>query len=91
MSEQRGNYLSHTCTAHTSDRAEDDEHRALLERRERLKSAIGRLKPDVKNALLLQAVTHYTQVRLARDSLLVRIGLLDPPFAELILRLVNIT
>lgn len=52
----------------------------------RLQAAIQSLSDDTRNALLLQAVQHYVQVKHFRDSLLVRVGLLDPHFASFLLK-----
>lgn len=52
----------------------------------RLQAALCSLSEDTRNALLLQAVQHYVQVKHFRDSLLVRVGLLDPRFAQNLLK-----
>jgi len=52
----------------------------------RLQAALRSLSEDTRNALLLQAVQHYVQVKHFRDSLIVRVGLLDPRFAQYLLK-----
>lgn len=52
----------------------------------RLEQALHRLSPDIRNALLLQAVHHYKEVRKLRDDLLLQVAQLDPPFADLVFR-----
>ena len=52
----------------------------------RLQAALESLSQDTRNALLLEAVQHYVQVKHFRDNLLVRVGVLDPKFAEFLLR-----
>ena len=66
--------------------AELSEDSQTPSKRGKLKSAVRRLKTETRNALLLQAVLHYTQVRMTRDNLLVRVALLDPLFAEVLLK-----
>jgi hypothetical protein len=51
-----------------------------------LQAAVHSVSEDTRNALFLQAVQHYVQVKHFRDSLLVRVGLLDPHFAQYLLR-----
>ena len=58
----------------------------MKEMRVKLEHALGKLGQDTRNSLLLQAVHHYTEVKKLRDDLLVQVGELDAPFADLILR-----
>lgn len=51
-----------------------------------LQTAVQSVSEDTRNALFLQAVQHYVQVKHFRDSLLVRVGLLDPHFAQHLLK-----
>ena len=52
----------------------------------RLEQALHRLSADTRNALLLQAVHHYKEVRKLRDDLLLQVAQLDSPFADLVFR-----
>ena len=52
----------------------------------RLQAALQSLSQDTRNSLLIQATQHYAQVKHYRDNLLVRVCLLDPKFAEFLLK-----
>lgn len=70
----------------TTDATDFHESGDMTNLRVRLEQALHRLTPETRNALLLQAVHHYKEVNKLRDDLLLQVGQLDSPFADLIFR-----